>query len=299
MSSTTSPIISVRPVIIPAPDRGVDLQVSVSAPTTGVDLPVVVFAHGFGHSMNDYAPLADAWASSGFVVIQPTLLDSHTLGLTPADPRYPEIWRIRVEDVTRVVDSLDLIEAAVPGLAGRVSRSRIAAAGHSWGGQTVGMLLGARVLDADGIPGDNVRDPRITAGVLLATTGTGEDLTPFAAENFAFMRPDFTGLTTSTLVVAGDADQSMLSTRGPDWFTDVYRLSPGATDLLTVAGGEHSLGGITGYGVTATTDENPERVALIQRVTTAWLRTALKLDDAAWPTVRAADAAPVGRTVSK
>lgn len=130
------------------------------------------------------------------------------------------------------------------------------------------MLLGARVVGVD----EDWTDRRITAGVLLAATGTGEDLVPFAAEHFAFMRPDFANLKTPTLVVAGDADQSRLSTRGPDWFTDVYRLSPGATHLLTLFGGEHSLGGITGYHAGETTDENPERVAQVQRVTTAYLR---------------------------
>jgi dienelactone hydrolase len=297
--SSTNPIVSVRPVTLAAPDRGIDLQVRVTAPATGTDLPVVVLAHGFGQSMDGYAPLAEHWAAAGLVVVQPTFLDSRTLGLTPDDARYADIWRIRVDDLTRVLDCLDVLEAAVPGLAGRVDRSRVAAAGHSWGGQSVGMLLGARVLGADGTPGEDRRDPRVTAGVLLATTGTGEALTPFAAEHFAFMRPDFSGLTTPTLVVAGDADQSMLSTRGPDWFTDVYRLSPGATDLLTLAGGEHSLGGITGHGVTETTDESPERVALVQRATTAYLRTALGVDAAGWSAVRGADLAPVGRIESR
>jgi hypothetical protein len=32
------------------------------------------------------------------------------------------------------------------------------------------------------------------------------------------------------LVVAGDHDQTPLGVRGPDWFIDGYRLSPGATD---------------------------------------------------------------------
>lgn len=294
--STPTPIVSVRPVVVPAPGRGDDLQVRVTAPATGVDLPVVLFAHGFGKSMDDYAPLVEHWAAAGFVVLAPTFLDSRTLGVTPDDPRYPDIWRTRVSDLTRVLDSLDLLTAALPGLAGRVDRSRTAAVGHSWGGQSVGMLLGARVLDADGVPGESLADPRVRAGVLLATTGTGEELTPFAATNFGFMRPDFSTLTTPSLVVAGDADQSRLSTRGPDWFTDVFTLSPGATDLLTVLGGEHSLGGISGYGVTETTDEDPERIALVQRATTAYLRTALGVDDAAWPAV---DPAPAGRLESR
>ncbi|GAA2693191.1 alpha/beta hydrolase family protein [Actinoplanes palleronii] len=268
-----TPVISVRPVVLPAPERGDDLQVRVTAPVAGGDLPVIVFSHGFSKSMDDYAPLVDHWAAQGFAVVQPTHLDSTTLNVVPGDPRYSSIWGHRVDDLVRVLDSLDRIEAAVPGLAGRLDRSRISAAGHSWGAQTVSMLLGARVLDADGVPGENRRDPRITAGVLLALTGTGGDnLTPFAAEHFPFMNPDFAQLSTPSLMVAGDKDQSMLSPAGPEWFTEAYPLSPGVTSLLTVFGAEHSLGGITGYLSTETTDESPERVALIQRVTTAFLR---------------------------
>jgi hypothetical protein len=123
--------------------------------------------------------------------------------------------------------------------------------------------------------------------VLLALAGTGgADLTPFAAENFSFMNPDFAELDTPALIVAGDHDHSALTVRGPDWFTDGYRLSPGATDLLTLFGAEHSLGGIQGYTDTETTDESPERVALIQQVTLAYLRTALGVDKDAWPAVR-------------
>jgi pimeloyl-ACP methyl ester carboxylesterase len=277
-------VISVRPVVLPTrAARGADLQVRVSAPTGGDNLPVIVFSHGFGVSMDGYAPLVDFWAANGFVVVQPTHLDSRTLDIAPDDPRYAEIWRFRIEDLKTVLDQLDLIEASVPGLGGRLDRSRIAIAGHSWGGQTAGTLLGARVLDADGVPGEDFSDARIKAGVLLATTGTGgADLSPFAAEHFPFMSPDFTGMTTPALVVAGDKDQSALSVRGPDWFTDPYFLSPGPKSLLTLFGAEHSLGGITGYGVTETTDENPERVALIQRLTTAYLRKALFAADSAW-----------------
>ncbi|MEV7393030.1 alpha/beta fold hydrolase [Streptomyces sp. NPDC091215] len=280
-------IISVKPVVLPAPERGDDLQVRVSVPVTGTDLPIVVLAHGFGQSMSSYDPLVDFWAANGFVVVQPTFLDSLTLGIAPTDPRHSDIWQIRVQDVERVLDELDRIVAAVPGLSGRIDRSRIAVAGHSWGGQTVSMLLGARVVGADGQRGPDQTDTRVKAGVLLATTGIGGDtLTPFAAENFPFMNPDFDRLTTPTLVIAGDHDQSLLSTRGPDWFTDVYQYSPGAQSLLTVFGAEHSLGGIHAYNAKDTTDESPERVALIRKASWAYLRSALGIDDTAWKETR-------------
>lgn len=284
-----TPIVSVSPVTLPAADRGEDLQVRVSAPVAGHELPIIVFSHGFGKSMKAYAPLVDYWAAHGFVVAQPTHLDSRTLNITPDDPRHSEIWRFRVADLKRILDHLDVIEAAVPGLDGRLDPGRIAAVGHSWGGQTVGMLLGARVLGADGLPGEDMSDSRVTAGVLLSTTGTGgADLSPFAAEHFPFMSPSFADMTTPTLVVAGDKDQSPLSVRGPDWFTDPYHLSPGPKGLLTLFGAEHSLGGVAGDTVTETTDESPERVALIQRITWAYLRSTLYPGDDTWSAVRTA-----------
>jgi len=303
VASTTTPVLSVHPVTLPAPGRGQDLQVRISAPTTGQALPIVVFSHGFGGSLDGYAPLVDFWAARGFAVVQPTHLDSRTLNVTDADPRYPEIWRFRVEDLIRIVDQLKLIEAAVPGLAGRLDRKRIATAGHSWGAQTASMLLGARVLDAEGVPGKDLSDPRIKAGVLLAVPGTGgPDLTSFAAQNFPFMNPGFAEMITPTLVVAGDQDQSALTVRGPEWFTDSYSLSPGPKSLLSLFGAEHSLGGISGYTSTETTDESPERVALIQRLTWAFLRSALYPADTSWSAASAElakSAEPLGRIESK
>ncbi|WP_263118611.1 chlorophyllase [Cellulomonas fimi] len=289
-----------RPVTLDSPGRGADLEVRITAPTAGSDLPVIVFAHGFGQSMTAADPLVDHWTAHGFVVVQPTFLDSVSLGLTPDDPRYTDIWRTRVDDLERVIDELDTLLAAVPGLPGRVAVDRLAVAGHSWGGQSVGMLLGARVLDADGRPGEDRTDHRVKAGVLLSTTGLSRgDLTPFAQQNFAFMNPDFTRLSTPTIVVAGDHDQSLLSTRGPDWFTDVYHHSPGARHLVTLFGGEHTLGGIQDYGSTATTDESPERVQLVRRTTTAFLQTALGVDPDAWAAVAASATEPVGRVDSQ
>lgn len=302
---TGTPVVSVAPVSLDAPGRPVPLEVRVSAPTVGADLPVILFSHGNGWNLDGYAPLTAFWASHGFVVVQPTHLDSRRNGFGFDHPVFPRIWTERIADLTRVIDQLDTVEAAVPGLQERVDGSRIAAAGHSWGGQTAQSLLGARILDEDGqLTSDDLSDDRVSAGILLAATGVGgDDLHPFAKANFPFMRPSFRELTTPTLVVAGDHDQSAMSSRGPDWFTDAYTHSPGATDLLNLVGAEHSLGGIVGYEVAETTDEDPERVAVVQRLSTAYLRTALHVDDTSWDAAREAfrtsDTDPIGSITSK
>jgi predicted dienelactone hydrolase len=185
--------IAVRPVVLPALDRGADLQVRVTAPLAGTDLPIVLFSHGFGFSMDAYGPLVDFWAAHGFAVIQPTHLDSVTLGLAPDDPRGPRIWRYRIEDLVRILDELDTVVAAVPGLSGRVDVSRVAATGHSFGATTASALLGARVRSPAGDPAEDFTDPRISAGVLLCLAGlAGDELTPLARQMFSFMNPDST-----------------------------------------------------------------------------------------------------------
>ncbi|WP_431038602.1 alpha/beta hydrolase family protein [Streptomyces sp. P6-2-1] len=287
--ATPSPVVSVKPLTLPAPGRGTALRIRVSAPASGERLPVVLFAHGFGSSLEGYGPLTDHWAAHGFVVIQPTHLDAKALGLAADDPRRPRFWRFRVEDMQRVLDHLGEVVAAVPGLAGRVDTGRIAAAGHSFGGQTAGVLLGLRVTDPETGAADDLSDPRVAAGVLLATAGSGgADLTPFATTHLPWLRgQDFSALRRPALVVAGDADDLPLSVRGAEWTKDPYTLSPAPKSLLTVHGGEHSLGGIPGYGSAETTDADPERLALVQDVTTAYLHDVLGTDGTAWERTRA------------
>jgi predicted dienelactone hydrolase len=204
------------PVTLAAPSRGNDLHVRITAPVMGQELPVIVLSHGHGSSMDGYAPLVDYWASRGFVVVVPTHLDSRRLRLRHDDQWYPSIWRIRVEDIKRILDNLTTIENALPGLSGRVDHTRIAAAGHSFGGQTIGLLLGARTIGEDGVLGEDMSDPRIGAGVLLAAGGKGgADLSQFAREHVPYLNSDFSHLVTPTLVVAGDNDHSPLTVRGP------------------------------------------------------------------------------------
>jgi predicted dienelactone hydrolase len=119
-------------------------------------------------------------------VVQPTHRDSNTLGLRESDgPEAPLFWRSRAKDMSLVLDRLDLVEAAVPQLHGRLDPSRVAVAGHSMGGNTASLLLGARLTDPQDGTEVDLTEPRITAGVLLAAPGRGGDaLSALAAERY-------------------------------------------------------------------------------------------------------------------
>lgn len=297
VARAATPYVSVSPVVLPAPGRGLDLAVRVSAPVTGRKMPVIIFSHGNGWSLDGYGPLTHFWASHGFIVIQPTHLDSRALRLHSNDARKPSIWRYRVEDMKRILDNLDMLEAALPGLKGRMDKTRIAAVGHSYGGHTTALLLGARVIGVDGQTEPDMSDRRIKAGLLLTPSGRG-DLSPFAAQHYPFLNVSYDQMTTRALVIVGDKDQSRLTTRGPDWSTDAYYQGPGARCLATLFGGEHLLGGISNFEAKETTDENPDRVAAVQQISWAYLRSALYPGDPAWGALRAGlkDAAkPQGR----
>lgn len=104
ISGKAVPVITLSPVTLSSEGRPHPLQVKVSAPVTGTGLPVIIFSHGFGNSMDGYAPLVQYWASHGFVVIQATHPDSGRLGRFDELPYKDEIWRIRIQDVKDILD---------------------------------------------------------------------------------------------------------------------------------------------------------------------------------------------------
>ena len=283
--------ISITPVMLDAAGRPKPIEMRITAPMQGRNLPIILLSHGHGPSLyipskDGYGPLANFYAEHGFVVIQPTHGNSKVAGFDMDAPGAPFFWRSRVEDFKLILDHLKDIEAASPVLDGRLDHDRIAAVGHSLGGQTVGMLLGARLTDIKDPDAQDVNliEPRIKAGVLLAAPGNGGDsLSPHARENYTALNPDFAHLTTRTLVVAGDSDVNPhLTTRGAAWHTDPFYHAPGSDALLTLVGGKHGLGGIAGYDAKETDDEDPDRLAITQRMTWAYVRSALYDGDTSW-----------------
>lgn len=280
--------ISISPVTLDVPGRPVRLELRLTAPIDGSGLPIVLLSHGHGPSLyipskDGYAPLVHFLAEQGFAVIQPTHPNSKVAGFALDAPGAPLFWRERRDDMVATLDRLAAIEALVPPIAGRLDHHRVAVVGHSLGGHTASLLLGAR-LSAPEEParGADLSDTRIKAGVLLAAPGRGADLGEPMRSRAPGLAVDFATMTTRTLVVCGDSDVSPhLTTRGADWHADPFE-SPGADALLTLFGGKHGLGGVAGYDARETDDEDPDRLAVTQHMTAAYLRSAFDPSDSAW-----------------
>lgn len=290
-----TPVLSYGPVTLDAPHRAAPLELTVSAPATGRELPLIVFSHGHGgstflSSRHGYRPLVDFWAAHGFVVVQPTHLDSGMLGLRDAeDPEAPLYWRSRALDIRGIIDYLDAVEAAVPGLAGRVDRDRIVVAGHSLGGHTACLVLGMRTIDPTDGSETDLRDPRVRAGVVMAAPGVGDGLAEWAAAHYPVLRhADFSTMDAPALVVAGTSDLNEHFSARLSYRWDAHTRSSGPTTLVSLVGGEHILGGVSGFDAAETTDEDPERVATLRALAWAYLRSTLDPDDAAWDAAVAA-----------
>ncbi|PRX44948.1 hypothetical protein B0I33_11046 [Prauserella shujinwangii] len=291
--SDPTPVVSYSPIVLDVPGRPVPLEIKVSAPVTGTDLPVILLSHGHGRtnflsSLRGYGPLADFWTAHGFVVVQPTHLDSTVLGLREQDlPDAPIFWRDRALDMHFILDHLDEVLAPVPGLAGRVDTEKVAAAGHSLGGGTVSLLLGMQVLDPNDPREKDLSDSRIKAGVVIGAPGIGDEhLATWAAENYPMMKYiDFGQMQGTALVIAGDEDLNPNFSDRLSYRWDAYTYSPGGNKtLLTFHGAQHLFGGISGYDAVETSDENPERVAALRALVWAYLRSQLFSGDKSWDT---------------
>ncbi|MDO4919608.1 alpha/beta fold hydrolase [Kocuria sp.] len=290
-----TPVCTVRPITMNVPERRTALEVAVTFPVAGTDLPVIIFSHGHGPSgfvgsMYGYDPLVNFWAAHGFVVVRPNHLDANYLGLREAsDPDAPLYLRERAHDIVRVLDHLREIEDAVPGLQGRIDCARIAAVGHSAGGNTIGAVSGMMNVDPTSGSVWGETEERISARVLMAAPGRGSDLDGQVREIYpALTGTDFSHMTPPALIVTGENDAHPFFASRSSWRSDAFTDSPGPKTHLIMAGAEHMLGGISGFDAAETSDEDRDRVAVVRAMVVAYLRSELDPGDDTWQ--RAVDA---------
>jgi predicted dienelactone hydrolase len=230
-------------------------------------VPLVVFSHGIGGSRLGYSYLGQYFASHGMASLHLQHVGSDR-SLWTGNPLFL-VDRLQVaaherEALERVKDlsfALDQLLAREE-FGRRVDRGRIAAAGHSYGANTVMLAAGASVR-REGRRLE-MRDPRVKAAVLLSAP-------PFYGE--ADLKAILQSITLPTLHVTATEDVIRI----PGFYSPasdrvaVFEAVGSALKTLAVfEGGSHSI--FTNRGGTGGVELNPKVKAATKELALAFLQ---------------------------
>jgi len=263
----------VESLTLPYEAQDKDLLIQVSYPKEqSAPAPLIVFSHGALCSKNTYSSIVNHWVSHGYVVIEPTHLDSATLGKT----QFMELGRIsdtRPGDMSFILDSLDEIESTIPELAGKIDRSRIAASGHSMGAATAQRATGLDTRNAKGSV-ESLTDERFDVALLLSAPGTMSNIPDDSWGEYEI----------PMMMSTGTKDITMTNKNRPEgwaWRLGSFELTPrGDKYVLITQEMDHFLGG---HICRPEGDKGPDddALAIVGGTTTAFLDAYLKDDKAA------------------
>jgi len=235
--------VRVQSLQLPFPALDKELPLRITFPEDGGPYPVIIFSHGNGSSKDHYSAYADHWVSHGYVVIQPTHMDSISLRFSMRNMNYEKMMAIsdsRRRDMRYVVDSLAQLEREVDGLAGKIDPERLIAAGHSMGGATALRLTGLVFVDPQDGSEVDYRDDRFDALLLVSDPGNNR------------MMPDapWKAVAIPTFIATGTNDYGGMPKKpGQNTTKDVRfpkgRVMPDTPNhYLFVDGMDHYLGGL-------------------------------------------------------
>ncbi|MBT4739443.1 MAG: hypothetical protein HOH20_01330 [Rhodospirillaceae bacterium] len=260
------------PVAVDRPDRIVPLSVRVTWPAGDGPFPLVVFSQGAICPKNMYAAVTDHWTSHGYVTIAPLHIDSESNGFGFPDLAGKDLVGERIADMTYILDALDDIENAAPGLSGKIDRERIAAAGHSFGGQIALAMTGLELTDATTNEPIEVADERYDVAVVLSGVGPLPNIVEGAFSRYD--GPVYSSGGTKDLGATGQGPVHPWPWRMAAYFDT----PPGDKYGVVLDEGDHYYGGLI-CRETAGGAPDFEGLSIIRGTSTAFLDAYLK-DDA-------------------
>ena len=222
------------------------LPIRITYPDAEGIFPVVVFSHGNGSKGDMYKGFTDFWASHGYVVIQPTHMDSRSLGFETKRDNLREMYSqmlyvtdSRRQDMSFILDSLDLIQEMVPDLRGKMDTSKLVAAGHSMGAATAMLVSGMKLVNPmDGYE-ESSDENRFKALLMISDPGT-----------MSLMPKDpWIGVKIPTFVSTGSNDFSEVSSarvNSPFKYEIPKELTKSSAPhhYVFIEGADHYLGGL-------------------------------------------------------
>ena len=266
------------------------LPVRISYPVGKTRFPVIVFSHGNGSKGDMYKGFTDYWASHGYVVIQPTHMDSTSLGFKTKRDNMREMYQqmlqvtdTRRQDMSFIIDSLDLIETIVPDLEDKLDRTKLVAAGHSMGAATAMIVAGMTLLNPMDGYAETSDETRFKVLLMISDPGT-----------MALMpKEPWKGVRVPTLISTGTKDFSDVgSTRINAPFK--YKIPDSLTRSLSphhyvlIEGADHYLGGLICRNDVPGPPQH-EALRIAAATSTTFLDAYVKNDLNAWRSMRFGD----------
>ena len=258
-------------IVLADPVHERDVSFRVLFPDAGGSYPVVVHSHGGSCKPENYDLFLAHWASHGYIVIAPNHPDS----LNSAQPPTPEVWATivprRLRDLSFALDALDEITAAAA-IPGQANAASVAVTGHSFGAGMALMKSGMFILDEYRAPWSRGYDERFRAGIYFSAPGGNEPGNPDDALD---------GLTLPFMATGGSKDQGRLDPGDmslADFRRQVFLRAPaGDKYSVILEDADHYLGGLI-CNPERGGKPDPEAVAIINAMTTAFLDAYLKQD---------------------
>jgi predicted dienelactone hydrolase len=137
----------------------------------GTGVPLIVFSHGIGGSRRGYSYLGAYWASQGYASLHVQHVGSDR-SVWMGNP-FGLVGRLQdaakeSEALNRVADIRFALDQLLQGAHGaHIDQTRLIAAGHSYGANTVMLLSGAQVLRR-GVAIDQLHEPRFKAAIIIS-----------------------------------------------------------------------------------------------------------------------------------
>ena len=267
--------------------RDREIEITCRYPTEAGSHKLLVWCHGLGGSRHRSVELTRLWASHGFVVIQPTFLDSieHVardypeLGLERhhidnnewvSEPEVfefmigrllqPPWWLARVADVKAVLEHAPALLDGVADFAGTVDASHVGVGGHSFGAYTSQLFSGVTIDLPDEGP-TSFRDDRVGGVVLASGQGRNQQ---------GLRDGSWDTVVCPMLNITGSKDMGA-TTDDPNWKREPFLFAPpGDKYEAWMEGADHGLGGISGN--ISNFVENADQRRIVEQTTLAFWR---------------------------
>ena len=171
-------VIKISDLVINTSHRELELNLYYPEDSSEKTFPLLLFSHGNWSNKDAYDRIIQHWTSHGYAVLSPNHLDCCSMlsGMANAI-RHGQLGLIesRIEDLTFLLDNIDLLAATVPAINGKIDRTNIAATGHSFGAFSAQQLGGAGTFDPDSEKYLYFRDERIKIILAISPPGKRKD----------------------------------------------------------------------------------------------------------------------------